>query len=330
MVEHEPLFSRRNVSTYAKEYGSAYDLCEDDVMYIKIDDDIVSDDRHEPHASLEDDTANASAKVFFEDTTIPTLVHTRWTHPEYYMVSANIMNQPSLSWVHHRLGVVKPYFPELLPSVTSDENESFTKTGKREEDEESEEEYHPPSEVHFDRVNWRASRLPSWSGPEGFSATEWDPDHAPHRWLPMRTNARDDPSSYYMSLERTPIVETSYNPWGAGLSHWQLAAQEHYSFFEHLENNELWRYKFHSWDYNYERMGIQFIAMMGRDINIAKPMEKDDEHYLSEVMTSRLRRHAVVEGRGLAAHYSFGPQKEGMAKTDVLSRYRDFAMENIC
>ncbi len=39
---------------------------------------------------------------------------------------------------------------------------------------------------------------------------------------------------------------------------------------------------------------------------------------------------AIVDGRAMAAHYSFGPQAEGMAKTDVLDRYRSFAEENIC
>ena len=39
---------------------------------------------------------------------------------------------------------------------------------------------------------------------------------------------------------------------------------------------------------------------------------------------------AIVDGRALAAHYSFAPQSEGMAKTDVLDRYRSFAEENIC
>src|ERR1700761_2823756 len=56
-------------------------------------------------------------QVFFEDTTIPSIVRTRWEHPEYFLVSANIMNQPSLSWVHHHLGVVKPYFPEYPPEM---------------------------------------------------------------------------------------------------------------------------------------------------------------------------------------------------------------------
>lgn len=39
---------------------------------------------------------------------------------------------------------------------------------------------------------------------------------------------------------------------------------------------------------------------------------------------------AVVDGRALVAHYSFKPQKDGIAATDVLDRYRAYAVENIC
>jgi hypothetical protein len=253
------------------------------------------------------------------------LVHTRWTHPEYYVVSANIMNQPSLSWIHHHLGVVKPYFPELTPS----EDESVTSSETRTPNSKRQEASSSSSEPHPALIDWRASHLPSWSGPSDFSALDYASPHTPHRWLPLRKGS-DDRSSYFTALDRTPITETSYSAWSAGLYHWQIAAQEHYCFLEHLEDNDLWRYKFPIWDYNYERMGIQFIAMMGRDINAAKPMEEDDESYFSEVMTQRLGRHAVVAGQGLAAHYSFGPQREGMATTDVLERYRSFAEENIC
>jgi hypothetical protein len=42
LVASEPLYIRQDVSTYGGEYASSYDLIEDDVMYIKIDDDIVS------------------------------------------------------------------------------------------------------------------------------------------------------------------------------------------------------------------------------------------------------------------------------------------------
>lgn len=41
LVAAEPGYSRVDVRTYGKSYASAYDIVEDDIMYIKIDDDIV-------------------------------------------------------------------------------------------------------------------------------------------------------------------------------------------------------------------------------------------------------------------------------------------------
>jgi hypothetical protein len=258
------------------------------------------------------------------------------------------MNQPSLSWIHHHLGVIKPYFPELTPaepesapdsvpdsapefeSESESESEYSTDSRKRISNSKRQSSAHSSSETQSDRVDWRASHLPAWSGPSGFSALDYTPDRVPHRWLPLQTNAENEPASYFTALDRTPITATGYSAWSEGLYKWTIAAQEHYSFLEHLETNDLWRYKFHLWDYQYERMGIQFIAIMGQDINAGKPIEQDDESYFSEKMPIRLQRRAVVEGRGLAAHYSFGPQREGMATTDVLERYRSFAEENIC
>jgi len=289
LVETSPSYSRRNLTFKGADYRSAYDVIQNGTMYIKIDDDI----------------------VFLEDTTIPTLVATRLNHPEYFTVSANVMNQPSLSWVHQHLGVVKPYLPELWPAsdwnssrIADYSNYNFTTGGK-----------------------WRASELPAWEGPEDFNYKEFfeeNPDGAfpGHRWLPV--------SDTY-DVDDTPIMEAAYDAFGKGLWNWYIAAQEHFSFFEHLENNELYRYKFHKWDYNYQRMGIQFMAIMGDDINLAKPIEQaDDECYFSEVVTKRHRRHAIVDGRALVAHYSFRPQRRGIAATDILDRYRAYARENIC
>ena len=42
LVKNEPLYTLGEVPTYGGEFASSYDLCQDDVMYIKIDDDIVS------------------------------------------------------------------------------------------------------------------------------------------------------------------------------------------------------------------------------------------------------------------------------------------------
>jgi len=197
-----------------------------------------------------------------EDTVIPTIVHSKWHNPDVFVVSANIMNQPSLSWVHWHLGGVLPYLPELEPPP-------------------------PPPQVPEEiRVDWRASLLPDWTGPDDFNMTlDYESAYKKHRWLPVRRETSN------RTIDDTPIKHTGYGPFSDGLMKWPVAAQEHYSFFENLENNELWRYKFHTWDYDYMRMGIQFIAMMGDDINAAKPLhERDDEYFFSEVMTKKTKR----------------------------------------
>lgn len=96
-----------------------------------------------------------------EDNTIPSLVQTKATRPDVYVASANVVNQPLMSWVHWGLGAVKPYFPEL------------------------------PREFHFffNRSNWRPSSLPSWSWPGygKFNSSKFVPlGTQRHRWLPLR------------------------------------------------------------------------------------------------------------------------------------------------
>lgn len=249
MVATSSSYRRKNITYHGGDYRTSYDLVQNGTMYIKIDDDI----------------------VFIEDTTIPTLVESRLSHPERFIVSANIMNQPSLSWVHQHLGVVRPYLPELDPPddwntsrIVNYTDYSFQTSG-----------------------NWRASQLPWWEGPSDFNYTQFfrhSPDGAfpGHRWLPV---------PYRENADGTPIQDTSYDAFSKGLWNWYIAAQEHYSFFEHLENNDLYKYKFPSWDYNYKRMGIQFVAMMGDDINAGKPIDReDDESYFSEVMPLRTGR----------------------------------------
>ncbi|KAF1812208.1 hypothetical protein P152DRAFT_397454 [Eremomyces bilateralis CBS 781.70] len=267
-------YRKQPVVPLGRDYSNAYDLCEDDVMYIKIDDDV----------------------VFIEDSAIPSIVQTRLEHPEYYVVSANIINQPSLSWVHLHLGTIRPYMPEL----------------------------HSPPGVNLSALDptWRASDLPHWTGPDNFTLTDtFAPPFAGHRWLPCSEGT---------TIDGMPASSTTYDAFSPTLFHWTIAAQLHYSFFEHLENNELWRYKFQMWDYKYRRMGIQFIAIMGRDINAGKPLHWDDEFYFSEEMPKRLKRHAIVDGRAVVSHFSFGPQRDGIAMSDALDRYRAYANENIC
>jgi len=238
--------------------------------------------------------------VFMEDTVIPTIAHTKSSHPEYFLVSANIINQPALSWVHYHLGAVKPYLPELEPPAPRTDI---------------------PQESHID---WRASKLPDWSGPKDFKMDlTWKSPYRKHRWLPVKPESNK-------TIEDTPIISTNYAPFGPARTHWTIGAQQHYSFLDNLEKNEIYRYKFHTWDYANERMGIQLMAIMGDDINLVKPIIKDDETYFTEEIPKRLKRHAVLDGRAVAVHYSFFTQTNSMNTTDILDRYRSFAREHIC
>ncbi|KAL6854753.1 hypothetical protein ACO1O0_005878 [Amphichorda felina] len=172
----------------------------------------------------------------------------------------------------------------------------------------------------------------SWSGSghDKFNTSRFVPSGTQrHRWLPLRGK------DAYLLANQTPIADSEYDPYGPGWRRWQIAAQQHYSFLEHLENNELWRYKFNIWDFKTKRMGIQLVAMMGKDINAAKPIPKDDEFHFGITMPRKLSRLAVADGRGVAAHYSFRTQLTseiygGLRSTDILDRYRAFARESIC
>ncbi|KAL7793700.1 hypothetical protein V8C37DRAFT_377925 [Trichoderma ceciliae] len=278
LLASEPDYEKWVIDMSEGGFASSYDLIQDDIMYVKMDDDI----------------------VYIEDSAIPSIVTTRAEHPEFFVVSSNVINQPLLSWIHWNLGAIKPYLPEL--------NKAY------------------PAPRPGSKLNWRPSLLPSWQGPDDFGVSEWDPpDHQKHRWLPVKGHSDH-------LLDRTPIVETEYDAFGPGWKKWQVAAQEHYSLFDNIESNNLRQYRFSTWDFQLKRMGIQFICMMGKDINLAKPIAADDEHHLAVFMPEQTGRHAVADGGGVVAHFSFGSQAgdERIEQTDILDRYRAYAEELIC
>ncbi|KAG8418554.1 hypothetical protein J3459_012249 [Metarhizium acridum] len=254
----------------------AYDGVQDDLLYIKVD----------------------SGIVYIEDGTILSMAHTRATRPDFYLVSANVVNQPLSSWLHLSLGAVRPYLPD---------NETWT-----------------PVEAGSG-VNWRPSRLPSWRGPPDFDVDKWNPPaDRQHLWLPV-TGKKDH------LLHNTPIVHTVYDAYkDQGKWKWMAAAQQHYSLLENLERGELSKYKFHLWNYQDLGMGTQLVAMTGKDINAAKPIEAAAEIHFAVTMPRKLGRPAVADGRGVAAYYSSKDQSEGLGQTDILERYRSFAQEHVC
>ncbi len=341
-----PEYSRHNAQGRGGKFAEAWDVVKRGAMYIKIDDDVVSGchTQHSSHTGLVSDTS----QVFIEDTTFAAVVKRKMEHPEYVLVSANVVNQPALAFVHYHLGTAHPYLPEVKKPADFIANPLLR-----------------PS-------TWRASELPLWAPPhENFTF-----DHrytrngtnivnesypAPfkgHRWLPVGSDA---------DIMDTPITAASYNKGGPGFYSWVVAAQTHYSFLQNLENHDLWKYKFDIWDYDYERLSINFICVWGDDIVDNRPFGvNDDERFLTMILPPRLKRResspfpplqhqqsrltltldAVLDGTALAVHFGFSKQVQGHGRipgtaktwnlgyglrdTDVLDRYRAYAEENIC
>jgi hypothetical protein len=242
--------------------------------------------------------------VFIEDGTIPKIVKRKLENPEYLFVSTNGINQPPLAWTHYHFNAFLPYLPEI-------------------ED--------PPADAP---PTWRGSELPNWKGPDDFTVDVKAPakETKHQRWLPAPN--RD--------IDETPvgtINANGYEAYGTAYTSWQVAAQTHYSFLDRLEHGQLHRFKFDLYDMHYQRISINFLAILGDDVHADGPNGPvpagDDEEYLTLTLSKRTKRHTVVEGGALTVHYAFFRQTKdhkfhGLQWTDVLERYRAYAVENVC
>lgn len=293
LVEATPEYVSRIVRTKEERiYRNLYSDCRSDTIYVKIDDDV----------------------VFFEDHAIPAIVKRLVENPQYSVVSANIMNQPALAWVHYHLNVVLPFAPEPEKPLA-----------------------YQDLDTQHSNIDWRPSSLPPWTGPEDFDFSFPMINPAPfkhHRWLRLPENS---------DIEKTPIGimgEGSHEQYIANSTaykSWTIAAQQHYSFLTHLENDELYRYKFDLWNYHYDRLTINFLAFWGKDI-VENGVTGSDEQYLTVTLPKKLRRPAVLDGAAMAVHFGFhrqvyghgGPPGQALNDTDLIFRYRSFADEYIC
>ncbi|KIV85934.1 hypothetical protein PV11_01584 [Exophiala sideris] len=260
-------------------YGYAWTHLEPGQLYIKIDDDV----------------------PWFADDTIPRVVTSKIAHPEYLLVSANLINSPLMGWVHYHMGAMHPYLPEfdvydppLLDAVTSN-----------------------PS-----RKAWRYTAYPNWTGPDDYFFDAFqDPPYDGHRWLRLQNDS---------DIHRTPVNDIEYKTWGNAVQSWAIAAQGHYSFLENLADGRLDRYKMgKNWLTDYRRLSINFIAIMADDVLNNLPMDTVDEEWLTVALPKTLGRSIAVETDALAVHFTFGGQGK-MQQTDLLARYHDYALENAC
>lgn len=58
-----------------------------------------------------------------------------------------------------------------------------------------------------------------------------------------------------------------------------VLAQQHYSFLENLEKDELWRHALDTWDAQYNRASINLMAMTGDDL-VDMGIYSADEGYI--------------------------------------------------
>jgi hypothetical protein len=58
-------------------------------------------------------------QVWFADDSIPRIVDFKLNHPEYLLVSGNIVTSPLMGWVHYHLGAHTPTSPKSSTSQTT-------------------------------------------------------------------------------------------------------------------------------------------------------------------------------------------------------------------
>jgi hypothetical protein len=229
-------------------YNNAWGHMERGKLYVKIDDDV----------------------VWMADDTIPRIVTMKIQHPEYFMVSANIINSPLMGWVHYHMGALHPYLPEYKGVMDPPSPGSSGLTP-------------PPT-----RKPWKYTQYPNWEGPnDWYFDLEQDPPYNGHRWLRLNNDT---------DLHRTPITEIEYATWGTGLKSWAIVAQEHYSFLENLLDDQLDLYKFKRvWLADYERLSINLMTLWADEVLENLPMDTVDEEWLTKVLPKRIGKSVAIE-----------------------------------
>ena len=90
LVPRRAEYSKYEVKgTYRWLAGSWEPVTDPDAVYVKIDDDV----------------------IYFSDNAISSVVKRITDNPHSFAVSANVVNNPALSWVHSHMGVYYPYWP---------------------------------------------------------------------------------------------------------------------------------------------------------------------------------------------------------------------------
>jgi hypothetical protein len=102
-----------------------------------------------------------SSIIYMSDAAVPALVQHRLSHRSPLLISANVINNPALAPIHVRLGAVRPFMPEPIPSGPKDVKD------------------------------WRTASLPLLPPPTVAFDNALMP-LAQHQWLPVNASNLDD------------------------------------------------------------------------------------------------------------------------------------------
>ena len=103
-----------------------------------------------------------------------------------------------------------------------------------------------------------------------------------------------------------------------------IARDIHNKFISELTNNQqnLTKFKLYKNIHFCNRVSINFIFMLGQDINLISKIDKQDEYQISCKLPQSQDRTNLLIGDFLVSHYAYGCQQQLLDETDIMCKYQ--------
>lgn len=155
----------------------------------------------------------------------------------------------------------------------------------------------------------------------------------------ISANVINHPNSGQMHLSLRALINTTNSlpidsKTGLPICNWRhadCANVHHRSFLHHHQKKTLDAYVFPTWDLNafgYHRWSINFFLFKGNEVQDVGP--GDDEQQISVEIPKNQKKHSLVVGTALVAHFGYKPQRRsGLNDSAFLPDYQRIA-EGVC
>ncbi|RYP86643.1 hypothetical protein DL769_000711 [Monosporascus sp. CRB-8-3] len=203
-------------------YGCMWEYAiDDDTIYIKIDDDIVSIkgpfQRREKKLTIR--------QLYIHHDAIPQLVHTRLAQPHPFAISAQLANGPVTGIQQYNFGAIHPFLPDPRPRSARRAAETWR-----------------PADMGLYPSDGAKDLPAEAGGSDGKTPVDLAPPYAGHSWLLLSDSPRSS-----IDLLRTPVGYWNEHriadiAHGIGWTSWGVAAQSAYSLLHNIATNQMSRY----------------------------------------------------------------------------------------